>query len=151
MSPGERELSAFAAAQTGLDEEYLAADTRPGKACHNARIAVALIAVAAEDGLAEQVLSLLLGDGVVARHFSLCNAKGYAAEQLVDLLLQTAHAALAGVAFDDEFQGRSCHLQSRVFLQTVLLAILRHKMPSGYLYLFLRDVTVNLDEFHAIE
>ena len=54
----QRQLAGLALAQRGLDEEYLAADTCPCQTCHHSRVVVALIYVAVERRLAEQVIEL---------------------------------------------------------------------------------------------
>ena len=145
------EFAALAFAQARLDEENLAAYTRPGEACNNACIVVALISVSAEDRFAEQVFGFFFRNGVVFLYLSLSHTKGNTAEELVDLLLKAAYAAFTGITFDDEFQSRLRYLQSGMLRQSVLLAVLRHEMTPGNLNLLLCDVAVNLDELHAVE
>ena len=53
------QLASLAFAQACFDEENLSANTRPSETSYDACIAVALIAVATEDGLAQQLFSLL--------------------------------------------------------------------------------------------
>ena len=105
---GERELRALALRQGGLDEQDLAADAGPCQSGDDAGIVVALIDVAIEGRLAQQVLERVGGDlGVdlsleVGLHG---HVVGQLAHGLVDLLLELAHTALTGVLLDDLLDG----------------------------------------------
>ena len=157
----QRELVALALRQRSLDKQYLSAHARPGQTCHHTGIVVALIDVAIEGGLAQQILYLgrrnLLIVGILL-HLTLI---GYLAEGLVDLFLQLAHAALTGVPFNNHLDGSlvegrlqtpaSCLLTPDSSLQSRILQLTGNQVTLGDFYFFFGDIAAHLNDLHTVE
>ena len=108
---GERELASLALAQTGLDEQYLTAHAGPCQSSHHACIAVALVFVAVEGRVAQQLLHAGRCDGLGQLVVSAaCHIERHLSEQFAYLLLQSSHTALARVPFYNELQSLLAHL-----------------------------------------
>ena len=101
----QRQFARLALRQRGLDEQYLTAHAGPCQSCHHTSIGIALIDIAIEGRLAQQVFNLCWRDLVVGqlaiRGISYCHL----AQGFVDLFFQLAHTALAGVLFNHLFYG----------------------------------------------
>ena len=148
---GKCQLAPFASAQACLDEEDFPADARPCKSCHHARIVVALIGIAAEDGLAQKLFCLFSGDGMVFCHLTFCHTQSYSSEELIHLLLKATYTTFACITFDDELQCLLPHFERCMLFQPILVAVLGDEMSLCYFYLLLRDIAVHLDELHTVE
>ena len=146
----EGELAALAAAEAGLYEEYLASYGGPCKSRYHTGILVALVAVARVLLHAEQVAqvgSLHSGVAIVAvGGVAACQA----AVDLAYLLIQFAHARLAGVVLHDGFEGLLVDLDLAL-LDAVGLLLLGHEVAARYLHLLLGQVAAHFDELHAVE
>ena len=146
---GERELS-LSPAQAGFDEEDLAPYGRPCQSRHHSGVFVALILVARVLGGPEVLRDVL---GLQLMGFRKVSAGDFERDfphHLADFLLQFAHAALAGIVFDDVLDGpfREFHV---LLLQSRGVHFLRDEVAARYLDLLFRDVSAHLDQLHAVE
>ena len=73
------------------------------------------------------------------------------AEETVELFLQAADTALAGVVLNQVLQRGFVQADALVVLQAAALLDARHQMALGYLNLLLGDIAVDFDELHTVE
>ena len=146
----ERQLGTLTFRQGGLDEENLTADAGPRQSGDNTGIAVALIDVAVEGGLAQQVLDFRRRNLFVGQFAFLCLLIGHLAQGLVDLLLQLAHAAFTSVLLDNLLDGSFVERQFLVHQSRILL-FLGNEVALGNLEFLFRDIAADLNDFHTVE
>ena len=148
----EREFRALALRERGLDEENLTTHTGPCEARHHTCIVVALVDVAIEGGLAQEVLNLCGGDLLVVGTLFHLTLVGNLAESLVHLLFELANTTLTGVALDDHLDGGFVERGLQLFgVQTCILELTRDEVALGNLNLFLSDIATHLDDLHTVE
>ena len=144
------QFSGLAFRQRGLNKQDLAAYAGPGQSRNDTGIVVALIDVTIEGGLAQQVFNLGGRNLLVRQHAALSLLEGHLAQGLVDLLLQLAYTAFAGVLLNDFLDGSLVEVQLLV-VQTRVLLLLRYQVPLGNLQFLLGDISADLNNFHAVE
>ncbi len=149
---GQRELTGLAFGERCLDEENLSAYACPGQSGHHAGVIVALIDVAIEWRLTQQVFNLRRVDGR-GRQFSLQSfAESKLSQGFVNLLFQLSHAALTCILLDNLFQSLLGKLELWVVLvESCVLQLTGNKVAFGYLNLLLGDVSRHLDDLHTVE
>ena len=146
----QRQLASLALRQRGLNEQYLATHAGPCQSGYYAGVCVALVDVAIEGGLAQQVLQLCGGNLVVGQLAIGGIFHSHLAQRLVDLLLQLAHTTLAGILLNDFLDG--CLVEGQLLvLQTRVVLLLGYQVALGNLVFLLRDVATDLDDFHAVQ
>ena len=147
---GQRQLASLTFRQRGLDEQYLATHAGPCQSGHHASIGVALVDVAIEGWLAQQVFQLR-GSNLVEGQLAVRSIfHSHLAQSLVDLLLQLAHATLAGVLLDNLLDGGLVEGQLLV-LQTGVVLLLGHQVALGNLVFLFSDIAADLDNLHSVE
>ena len=146
---GEGEFLALRFAQARLDEEYFAAYRRPGQPGYDTGVVVVLVFVAVvllSPQILVQVVEcegvvVLLARGLHAGDFP--HDAGY-------LLVELAHARLAGVLVDDG----SHHLFGYDYValfQPVVLELLGYQVPAADFDLLLEYVSADVDQLHTVE
>ena len=149
---GKRQLRTFSLRQRSLDEENLTTNAGPCQSSYHTGIVVTLVDVAIERRFAQEVFQRFGRNlPVVYRAFHL-SLVGYLAHGLIDLLLQLAHTAFAGVLFDNLLN--SCLVELRFLGERIQSSILQfpgNQMALGYLDFLFGDVATHLDNLHAVE
>ena len=146
----QREFRTLAFRQRGLDEQYLATHTGPRQSCHDASIAVALINVAIEGGLAQQVFNLRRRNLFVGQFTGFSLFEGQFAQGFVHLFLQLAHTALACILLYNLLNGWLVEGQLLV-VQTRILLLLGNQVALGNLVLLFRDIAAHLNHLHTVQ
>jgi len=147
---GQRQAAAFAATETGFDEQNLTADSSPRQAGNHTGIFIALILVARIFGSAQEFVQ------IARLNFGLCEITVRSiltsrfAQNLSNLLLQLTHTAFTGIRLYNRFQRILGNLDI-VFLHTVCFQLFGNQMATGNLYLFLGDITAYFNQLHAVE
>ena len=146
------EFGSLALAERGFYEEDFSSYRCPCQSCYHTGILVALVDVACEDGLAQQLFHLGRSNGRLLQLVGICQFVCHLSQSLVDSFLELAYSALACVMVYQVFDGRLGKLYLWLILvETRILQLAWHQVSLGYLHFLLDDVSAHFDELHTVE